>query len=313
MEINPEERLNKLQVMTISTCTANCVFCPYVESWHKDNPGKMEQKLYLKILNDMEDFEKFTTFCPYLMNEPLSDNRIYDWIGKFYDKYPDKMVEFSINPSLLNVKKTVEKIYTTFVGRPHTILLSFHGMNEGSLEYIMNLDFKSSVAGTLKLLKKVEDGLNITIRGSGTSIDGVDWYFSAGHLAGFWRPVLEEAKIEPESIRLDFFRFHDRAGNLRRDDRNAKSISRFGKVRDLKPEDNFYCIRFDQVLHVLWNGDLAACCMDYRHEIDLGNLSNQTIKEYYTSEKFLKFIGTATGVINSPDSFICKRCISPGG
>jgi len=246
------------------------------------------------------------------MNEPLTDTRIFTWIDDFYEIYPDKHVEFSINPNLL-INKNRKKILKTFKDKKHMISLSFHGMNEVSLKHIMDLNYDFCLDNTIKFLKLAQDDLSIIIRGSGMSLNNKIYYFDSGHYISFWRDLFRGHKIDPEKIGVQFFSFHDRTGQIDREERDA-SKNRYGIVRKIDQDNPFDCVRFEKVLHVLYNGDVCACCMDYKKEIDfLGNLNDMTVKEYYKSEPYLQWVGMGRGTIESPPGWICKRCISPGG
>lgn len=304
--------LEKVQLQTISTCNANCVICPYTESWHKANPGRMKKSLYNKILNELEDFKTFEIFCPYLMNEPLTDTRIFTWIDDFYEMYPDKHVELSINPSLLSSKNR-KKILKTFKDKKHIVSVSFHGMNEVSFNHIMDLSYNPCLNNMVKFLKSTQDDINIIIRGAGVSLDNKIYYFDSGHYISFWRDIFRGHKIDPEKVGVQFFSFHDRTGQIDRTERDANK-NKYKQLRKIDQDNPFDCVRFEKVLHVLYNGDVCACCMDYKKEIDfLGNLNDMTLKEYYISEPYLQWVGMGRGTVESPPGYMCKRCVSPGG
>ena len=304
--------LKKVQIQTISTCNSNCVFCPYVESWHKANPGRMELKLFNKILDELQEFKTLDTISMYLQNEPLSDPRIFDWIKIAYEKLPNVTIEISCNPGFL-VDKNVKKLIETLAGKKHILDISFHGMNQTSFEYIMQLPFKSSLENVVNLVKQGQGKLNLKIRGAGTSRDGRIRYFGPDDYVGFWYQVLRNNDIRPENVDIQAFTFHDRIGQIQRTERGA-NLNNYGIVRQIDSKHPFNCVRFDEVLHILWNGDIIACCMDYKKEIsNLGNLNDMTIKEYYESEPYIKWYTQGTGLMDSPDNFMCKRCVSPGG
>lgn len=306
------EKVNKVQIQTISTCNADCVFCPYSESWHKANPGKMKLSLYNKILVDIEELPSFHTLCPYFENEPMTDSRMVDLIQLFYDKYPDKAVELSVNPSMLT-KNNIKKLIKVFKDKEHYLPVSFHGINEGTFQHIMDLPWKSSLSQVINLLKMSDGALNVLIRGSGRSLDNRIVYFTEGHYLGFWQDVCKEYGLDPAKIAVQPFAFHNRADQISRNERNA-SFNQYGPVRVIDEDTPFSCLRFDQVFHTLWNGDISACCMDYKKEIDfLGNINDMTIKEFYESEPYKKWVSMGTGKIETPKEFICKHCISPGG
>ena len=66
-----------MQIQTVSACNANCYFCPYVGSWHKQNPGKMEDDVFVKIVDQLAKYQ-IKKFCPYLENEPFLDKKLFD-------------------------------------------------------------------------------------------------------------------------------------------------------------------------------------------------------------------------------------------
>ncbi len=75
----------------------------------------------------------------------------------------------------------------------------------------------------------------------------------------------------------------------------------------------FYCPRVDTWLHFLYTGELCICCMDYHREQIFGDITANTIEEIRKSEAFTTMRDMAFGLKESPNDFICKRCISPNG
>jgi radical SAM protein with 4Fe4S-binding SPASM domain len=64
----------------------------------------------------------------------------------------------------------------------------------------------------------------------------------------------------------------------------------------------------NEMIHITHNGDAALCCMDWRREIILGNLNQDTIQTIWNSEKRIGIERMVSGKIPSPENFICKRC-----
>ncbi|MFC1852405.1 SPASM domain-containing protein [candidate division CSSED10-310 bacterium] len=90
-------------------------------------------------------------------------------------------------------------------------------------------------------------------------------------------------------------------------------ISRAGNVPKLriKPRKSIQGCRSvwtDQMLHVLFNGDIIPCCMDWSREIVLGNVCQQSIEEIWTGERYTRFRNIVSGDIPCPNNFICKKC-----
>jgi len=119
----------------------------------------------------------------------------------------------------------------------------------------------------------------------------------------FLQNFAEERSLEPLPVR--FYKYHDRAGNVEGDDYN------FNYYRpDLK---GCYCHRVDTWLHIRYNGEIIFCCHDYTNKSILGNLKEQSIKEFFHSRSYTDYRDQAFGLLDSPDNFICKHCAFPGG
>ena len=309
MLLNPVRDLDKIQIQTISTCNAKCTICPYANSWMISNPGKMDRKLFSKILMDLEEFKNLKTICLYLMNDPLTDTRIFDLIKETSDHYPNIEIEISTNPLNLHSSNR-RKALQTLHNKKHCLWISFHGINEGTMKFLMGIPFKICMKNVLDLLEEDKDqSLNIKIRGTGMSLNNKFFIFSPEQYRGMWQYYLNERGLKSSRYDIEYFPFHDRAGNLL----HERSFLNFNFRRKIDPDHPFYCVRFDKVFHVLWDGTIITCCMDYRQEWDLGNIRDQSIVDYYSSRKYLDFIEVASGKKEAPKDFICARCCSPGG
>jgi hypothetical protein len=129
----------------------------------------------------------------------------------------------------------------------------------------------------------------------------------------YWAKTFQDEKINTKNVHVDAFTFHDRAGTLHREDRGASDL-KVGKVRDIGPgHDPFYCTRIDEWLHFMWDGTIRMCCMDYHGEVKLPNIQDTWLVDYFHSEEYRKLVASVAGMIESPEDFLCKRCISPGG
>ena len=75
----------------------------------------------------------------------------------------------------------------------------------------------------------------------------------------------------------------------------------------------FSCPRVDQWLHVLWDGTLRLCCMDWHGEVAMPSLRETTITDWLGSDAYRALRATVTGETLAPEGFLCTRCTSPGG
>ncbi|RXJ66612.1 hypothetical protein CRV08_12340 [Halarcobacter ebronensis] len=301
-----EHPLN-VQIQTISHCNAICYFCPYQGSWHDKNPGRMSMEMYKKIIDNLKGY-KIKKFCPYLENEPILDNSLFEKIAYAIDVLSPEIVEVATNISVLN-EKVIKGLRDVLMKVPHELRISFHGINEKSYTEVMGLNFEKSLNHVKKLVEIMQtEPLNLMIRGSGKprkDSNEVKYWFGEKEYKEFWNRELSNFEKKPK---IDFFTYHDRAGQKQL---NEKGI-RFNVYREnLK---DFYCIRFDQWVHFLYTGEPILCCMDYNRETVFPNgISEKTIEELYSSNHFETMLKKATGLQESEKDFICKRCISPGG
>lgn len=296
-----------LQIQTISACNATCYFCPHPESWQKSNPGRMTETTFRKIIDDVSSY-KIGKFCPYLENEPLLDPDIFDRIEYGISKLDFNLLELATNASVLTPQK-IEDIVRIFPQVKHQIWISFHGIDKENFNTIMGLDFDTCKENVLALVEKAQKhNLNILLRGAGMprlDSSGQPRWFTSEQYINFWTREFKKRGFKklPD---VGFFTYHDRAGQITRNEVQLKEI--------IRPcLENFYCKRLDQWIHFLYTGELILCCMDYHRGTVFGNILDNNIDEIYRSKEFSQLAKRVVGTIDSPEDFICKKCISPGG
>lgn len=296
-----------VQIQTTSSCNAKCYFCPYLESWHKCNPGVMDDKTYELIINQLAEYT-IGKFCPYLENEPFADKKIFDRIEYGLSKLNCRQLEVATNASLLNSSK-IDSLRQLVSQVNHEIKISFHGIDKESYSSIMGLDFDNTKDNVIELIEKSQDSnLNIVIRGSGQSRENrseMPQWFNENEFNTFWENEFTKNNFKKKP-RIDYFTYHDRAGQIERNEINFESIFR-------ESLNNFYCWRFDQWAHFLYTGELILCCMDYHKKTVFGDVTSKRLSEIFDSTEYIQLIKKGAGVIPSQPHFICKKCISPGG
>lgn len=311
----PLPKIKYVQIQTHSRCNADCVFCPYAESHHAENPGVMPDELFEKVLQDLLPFAPHINkgkVCPYLMQEPLIDRRIFYKIQRIYELFPNTLVEVSTNGAALT-DRVIDDMLSMMAPKRHEVWVSHHGINEETLRHIMKLDYNKATANLLNLIRRSAGRLKIKIRGAGTSRDGKIVYFTPEQYLQYWRDIFKAEKLDPRHVDVDAFTFHDRAGTLTRVDRDAHKMN-IGKVREIGPGHKpFHCGRIDEWVHVMWDGTIRLCCMDYHGEVKLPSIKDMSFLDFFRSDAYRTLHAMVTGKIESPEHFICKRCISPGG
>lgn len=266
----------------------------------------MTHAFFNRILEQLEPMQ-LKKVCPYLENEPLNDPHIFERIKKIIDRLNFTSIEFSTNALALN-RVNAEKLADLLYGINHEIWISFHGIDKHTHEGIMGISYSKCLQNIIFLLKLADEyPLRINLRGSGIGLLSDfhhDFEFSQEQYQKFWENQFEVHGIERHP-RINFFRYHDRAGMVNGND--------FQLCKIIRPDlTNFECSRVGDYLHFIYTGELIICCMDYHREEVFADIRSQNIDEILAGP-YQKLIDKVEGRQPTRKSFICKRCIYPEG
>lgn len=307
-------KIRNVQVQTHSRCNANCVFCPYIESEHAANHGRMTDHTWKLIIANLVPFAETINqgkFCPYLMQEPMIDKTIFDKIDDIYRAFPQTCVEVSTNGAALT-PKAIDSLLASMDGRRHDIWVSHHGVNAKTFEHIMMIDYDKAVDNLIHLVRAAAGRFTIRIRGAGQSRDGIHTFFTPQEYKSYWREMAEKHCLDLKGIDIEAFTFHDRAGTLHREDRGANTMN-VGIVREINPKHPFHCSRIDEWIHFMYDGTIRLCCMDYHGEVKLPNINQMSLIDYYFGRDYYELVEQVSGRVGCAPGHICTRCTSPGG
>lgn len=281
-----------VMVQTSSLCNASCLFCPFPDTKDVLPQGVMSDDLFTKIIDECANYPHIERIMPYLMNEPLMDKKISERVTYIKGKNPNAWVHFLSNAALLNAD-IADKILKSSLDQ---ICFSVYGINPGTYNKVMGLDFNKVVYNILEFKKKADalgkpkhyvmitffkwEGL-----GEKEAASAIDFWQSQGvsDISVFDGPI-------------------SRAGN-------AKHIK--GPVKESVSGCN--SIWTEDMFHILYNGDVVLCCMDWQREIVLGNVYKDSIYDIWHGEKYRKARRMVLGSEKSDANFICKRCESSLG
>jgi len=246
----------------------------------------MEWSLFRKIIDECSQHKNVERVMPYLMNEPLLDEGIVDKIDYIKEKNPQASVHLLTNGSLLNGELTKRLIKS----RLDWIGISFHGIRKETLEKAMGIDFERTLTRICNFIEEAKR------------------YRDIGEF--IMVTFLKHSFLSDEE-REETFNFWHEKGIKRISYFNAP-ISRAGNVKilpQIRHQQIFGCnsIWTDEMVHILYNGDIILCCMDWRREVVLGNVYNETIFDIWNGER-KEVWKQVEGKKESPSDFICKRC-----
>ena len=305
---------NLIQIQTTSECSGNCIICPYSNSWHKKHPGYMKEELFLRTLEEIKinagDYTE--KICPYLMQDPFSDKKIVERVETIFQHFPNCYVELSTNAILLNPDKTeqlIDIIKKYDKKKRSQMWISFHGFDKNTWETIMGrAGYEQARDNMIDFLKMNNGTMKVSLNGSGISRDQQIFFFGKDDWLNNLSKIFSATSVPNEGIRFKYFSFHNRAGKVRLGNWDGNEF-----YRNIDQFHPFDCFRYRTALHVLYNGDIVPCCMEYDRNEVWGNLQKQTLQEIWEGDKRQEFIDRATGIKKSDDRFICKLCQSPGG
>jgi hypothetical protein len=311
--------IRNVQIATHSRCNANCIFCPYVESWHAEQPGVMSDAVWHRILTELSGPRFFAgvnggKVCPYLMQEPLLDPRIIDRIEDIFATFPETTVELATNGAALSKRLTDSLIpLLSRPGRMADIWISHHGIDAESLRRVMQIDHAKALRNIVYFVDAASAALDpgrcrIVLRGAGFDFSRRQRFYTADEYRAYWATQLPHAN--PDMVFYDYFGVHDRAGTITRTERDANTLN-YGVVRQIDPEHPFHCARLDEWVHFMFDGAIVLCCMDYHREVRLPSIMDVSLAEYFESDAYRAISRAVTGEISSPPTFICKRCSQP--
>lgn len=95
----------KLEIETINRCNNVCSFCP-TNKLDDTRPFKlMEQSLFLSIIEQLKKIEYSGLINLFANNEPLLDNRIYEFYRITRETLPNAFLSLYTNGTLLTIEK----------------------------------------------------------------------------------------------------------------------------------------------------------------------------------------------------------------
>lgn len=107
-----------IELETLNYCNNDCSFCPANRNDDKRTHMKMEKDLFFKIIDDLSDISFAGILSLFSNNEPLIDDRIYDFLEYARKKLPYARHAMFTNGMLLNEErfaKLVKKLDWLFI------------------------------------------------------------------------------------------------------------------------------------------------------------------------------------------------------
>lgn len=247
----------------------------------------MEEELFRKIIDECGRHPELERVLLYLMNEPLTDKNIVERINYAKENNPQSCAHILTNGSLLT-----EELSRRIIGsRLDWIGFSVHGIRKNTYESSMRgVPFERTISNICRFIELARD------------------------------------KRSDEFVMITFFRYNNlspeekeeamgfwKAQGVKRISYFDGPVSRAGNVAGIPhPEHTLMrgcrSIWRDDMIHILYNGRVVLCCMDWRRNTLLGNVNCESISEIWNGPRYDYAKAVISGELESPKDFICMKC-----
>lgn len=252
-----EEPGIRLQFETVSTCNAACHFCVYPQVASMRRGQVMDMDLFKRIVDEAIGIRVIKNYSLQGLGEPFLDPHLVERVRYIRERDPHCEIELFTN----GVAATPRKLFDLNEAGLDCIVFSLNAVREDQHKSIMGLKDKFD-----KVCDNIEKAAEL------------DW------------AVRVHAVMDGENFtRNDAAIFKHRWGDIG----NVIHMGNWGADidapnRTFKPNET--CHRALELIYVMHNGQVTMCCFDPLGEGAIfGDLNTQTLREIYSSEKYVKF------------------------
>jgi radical SAM superfamily enzyme YgiQ (UPF0313 family)/MoaA/NifB/PqqE/SkfB family radical SAM enzyme len=278
-----------VMIQTTSRCNAACVMCPHPQIRTEQPQGEMDEATFAALLAEIAGFPDLRRVMLYLMNEPLLDPHILDRIRATRAALPEVELYLISNGAALTDKLTDELLDAglTWMG------FSLHAARAASYEAITGRkDFTRVRNRVARFVEKSLDrhgpeSVMVNMTRIRPHVDDDEWREGIA----YWR--------ERGLTRLDLVDgYVSRAGNV--EVFGHKAVRHPGVL-------GCRTVWAYEMAHVLFDGAVTPCCMDYRRQAVWGNVREDGLLPIWQGPARRAFLEAMDGRDLS-DDFPCAHC-----
>jgi len=278
-----------VMIQTTSRCNSACVICPHPQIRKTMPQGEMNDATFAGLIEEIAGYPDLKRVMLYLMNEPLMDPQIVPRIETARKALPDVELYIVSNGVALTDKLSDRLLDAglTWIG------FSLHANDADTYRKITGRKDFARVRGNVvrhverMLDKHGPDSVMINITRVRPQVSDEQW----DEAIDFWRSVGVQ--------RLDLINgYISRAGNV--------------EVYDHEPVKHAGVLGCRTVwayemVHVLFDGAVVPCCMDYRRQAVWGNVRDAGLLKVWQGDARREFLESMDGR-ELPDDFLCAHC-----
>ena len=256
-----------IQLQTINACQAACKMCPYPVFKDVFPRGRMDDKLFDKITDEIARYPEVETFVPMLQNEPLLDSRLFERIEQFRKKTAGRVrVELVTNGALLS-EEHVRKLRTAELD---VLDISLDAFSREVFEKIrIGLDYDQVLAGVERVIAADLPHTTVFIR----LVRQADNAGEVRAFAGRWRERGVPVFIFDVTNRVGSVKdFADQVRLRQAQDSFVRKLGRRASRAWLH-----HCPLPFSTANILHNGDVLICVQDWARTEILGNVRDASL------------------------------------
>ena len=277
-----------LMVQTTSACNSSCVFCPHRLYRDRLPRGEMDEALFRRIVAEAGEHPDVSCINLFLMNEPLMDPRIVERVELAGQLNPRAEISLWTNAVALSSKRGA-----ALLASPLTSLgVSLHAHRAETYRRLTGrTDFHRVLRSLVRFIEERgarRPDLALVLR-----------FVSAAQmepgeqeeLLTFWRDADVTLDIDDGYL--------GRAGNLAAPGAPAVPHRWLAGCQALGGPKQ---------AHILFDGQVVLCCMDYGRTTSLGDLGRQSLAQVWRGPRRHGYLETLFGQQAADPEFLCSRC-----
>jgi len=278
----------RVQIQTQAGCNGRCVFCPNEAVLNSDLPhGKMSVDLFHKIIDELAEIPP-RRIALYMMNEPLADKRVPEFVEYVSRKVPTAKSQIITNGTYLN-KELGEKLVDAGLKQLKCSLQSLDDdVNTAVMGYPAAKVIDNCIAFQQTLNEKratKSTDFRVSMVVTAQNVDEIP------ETRRFWKR---------HGVRLVTSALENRGGNIA----EAENLNPTHDMRSMGD-----CIRPSRDLMILYNGQVPLCCVDWHRTTILGDVSKQSIRDVWHGQTVQHIRDGLAGKNGAPSlPGICVNC-----
>lgn len=278
-----------VMIQTTSRCNSSCAMCPQPLIRDRLPQGEMNDDVFARLLAELAGYPPLKRVMLYLMSEPLLDPKIVARLRAARATLPETELYILSNGIALTEELSDELLDAglTWIG------FSFHAARPETYRAITRRhDFEKVRRQIARHVRRAierhgPDAAMINITRIRPHVDDAEWQ----EAIAFWQ-----------------------SQGVRRLDLHEGYISRAGNVavhghEPLHHRGVLGCrtVWAYEMAHLLFDGAVIPCCMDYRRRAVWGNVNDGSLLEIWRGDNRRRFLERMDGR-DLPDDDLCIRC-----